>query len=186
MSATTGRGPEEPFVRVVLLCSESHQHWYDGVDAARCTSADHRHQRIEVHVHRAPVRLPDGTEIAAVSFDPADPYARANPPDYGVYFDERWAPDWAHEHVPWPDFGVPSDAGQLLTVLAAALDRALAGERVEIGCIGGHGRTGTALACLAVLAGLPAREAAGWVREHYCTAAIETAEQEEFVRSLTL
>jgi protein-tyrosine phosphatase len=33
------------------------------------------------------------------------------------------------------------------------LERARAGERVDVGCFEGHGRTGTALACLAILTG---------------------------------
>ena len=41
------------------------------------------------------------------------------------------------------------------TSLTAAWSRA-ATERVEVACAGGHGRTGTALACLAVLDGIPA------------------------------
>jgi len=33
--------------------------------------------------------------------------------------------------------------------------------------LGGRGRTGTALACIAILDGVPARQAARYVREHY-------------------
>lgn len=60
------------------------------------------------------------------------------------------------------------------------LERARAGELVEIGCVGGHGRTGTALACLAVLGGQRSAEAITWVRGNYCPAAVETTAQEEF------
>ena len=42
--------------------------------------------------------------------------------------------------------------------------RARRGELVEIGCLGGSGRTGTVLACMAVLAGVPPAEAVDWVR----------------------
>jgi hypothetical protein len=51
--------------------------------------------------------LPDGTEVTAVSFDAADPYIREQPPDYGLYLDHKWQPPWAHDHLDWPDFGVP-------------------------------------------------------------------------------
>lgn len=47
-------------------------------------------------------------------------------------------------------------------------------ERVEIACAGGRGRTGTALACLAALDGVPACEAVAYVREHYDPRAVET------------
>jgi hypothetical protein len=33
------------------------------------------------------------------------------------------------------------------------------GEQGEVGCVGGHGRTGTALAILAILTGHPAADA---------------------------
>jgi len=129
--------------------------------------------------------LPDGTELTAVSFDAADPYGRRDqPPDYGLYLDHRWQPPWAHDHIDWPDFGVPDDAAGVVAALRSVLDRARKGARVEVGCLGGHGRTGTALACLAVLGGHPRGDAVAWVRAHYCGAAVETAEQEAFVVAL--
>jgi protein-tyrosine phosphatase len=54
-------------------------------------------------------------------------------------------------------------------------------ERVEIACGGGHGRTGTALACLAVLDGLPGRQAIAYVRPHYAAQAVETPWQRRYV-----
>jgi protein-tyrosine phosphatase len=66
-------------------------------------------------------------------------------------------------------------------VLTEAWRRA-AGERVEIACYGGRGRTGTALACLAVLDGVPAGEAVAYVREHYDRHAVETPWQRAYVR----
>ena len=56
-------------------------------------------------------------------------------------------------------------------------------ERVEIGCYGAQGRTGTALACLAVLCGHPPDDAVRWTRETYCVRAVETPDQEAFVRT---
>jgi protein-tyrosine phosphatase len=53
---------------------------------------------------------------------------------------------------------------------------------VEVACGGGLGRTGTALACLAVLDGVPAGEAVAYVREHYHPRAVETPWQRRFVR----
>jgi protein-tyrosine phosphatase len=53
---------------------------------------------------------------------------------------------------------------------------------VELACGGGVGRTGTALACLAVLDGVPADEAVDYVRRHYHPSAVETPWQRRFVR----
>lgn len=119
-----------------------------------------------------------------MSFDPSDPYSRLVRPDYGLYLDPRWEPPWPHDHVDWPDFGVPSDRAQLVSSLTSLLSRARQGQCVEIGCLGGHGRTGTALGCAAVLCGHPSTGAVGWVRVNYCQAAVETGEQEGFVRDM--
>ncbi len=59
--------------------------------------------------------------------------------------------------------------------------RRAATERVEIACAGGHGRTGTALACLAILDGVPGAQAVAFVREHYDRHAVETAGQRRYV-----
>lgn len=135
------------------------------------------------HVHRSAVALADGTVVTAVSFADDDPYGRDAAPAFGLYLDARWRPPWPHAHADWPDFGVPEDAGALRSSLLELLDRARAGDPVEIGCLGGHGRTGTALACLAVLADTPADEAVAWVRERYCDKAVETDAQAAFVES---
>ena len=54
-------------------------------------------------------------------------------------------------------------------------------ERVEVACAGGHGRTGTALACLAILDGVPSSEAVAFVRQGYDPHAVETFRQRRYV-----
>lgn len=61
-----------------------------------------------------------------------------------------------------------------------------AGERVEVACWGGVGRTGTALACLAILDGVPAAEAVAFVREQYRPRAVETPWQRRFVTQFSM
>ena len=56
-----------------------------------------------------------------------------------------------------------------------------ASQRIEIGCPGGVGRTGTAIACIAVLDGVPGSEAVAFVRERYHRRAVETPWQRRFV-----
>jgi len=171
--------------RVIVACTERQVHWYLDAEPARCTDPGHRHRRLEVHRHRSVVSLPDGTRVTAVSFDAVDPYARDRQPDYGLYLDRRWQPPWAHDHLDWPDFALPGDPALVLVALGSVLDRARTGELVEVGCLGGHGRTGTALACLAVLAGHPAADAVAWVRASYCPKAVETPAQEAFITGLS-
>ena len=89
-------------------------------------------------------------------------------------------PPWEHRWVRWPDFRLPRDPGQLRAELTTALSRA-GDERVELACGGGTGRTGTALACLAVLDGVPAGDAVAFVRARYRPRAVETPAQRRFV-----
>jgi hypothetical protein len=170
--------------RVVMVCREKGAFWDEDDPSPGCTDPDHGHQRVEVHRHRTPVMLPGGVAVTAVSYDEADPYAREAAPDFGLYLDHRWAPPWPHQQLDWPDFGVPDDPAPVLAALRGLLARAEAGEHVELGCLGGHGRTGTALAAMAVLSGVPPDEAVAWVREHYCDRAVETPDQERFVTGL--
>jgi hypothetical protein len=166
--------------RLVVVCRRCAVSWPADGSPATCADPDHVHETFEVHRHRSRVALPDGSEVTAVSFDGSEPYTRDNAPQYGLYLDDRWHPPWAHDHVEWPDFGIP-DTSALVDALERLREKIRAGERVEIGCLGGHGRTGTALACLLVLIGHPRDDAVRWVRENYCPKAIETAEQEAFV-----
>jgi hypothetical protein len=171
-------------IRRAVACAECGLYWDGGSEPPRCRNGNHEHRVFEVHRHLDPVVLPGGTRLTAASFDQAAPDVRARVPDYGLYLDPRWQPPWDHGHICWPDFGLPTDADALTRTLRAVLERARSGQDVEMGCLGGHGRTGTALSCLAALSGHPAREAVAWVRSGYCAKAVETPEQEAFVAAL--
>ncbi|MGW2044561.1 protein-tyrosine phosphatase family protein [Streptomyces sp. NPDC001858] len=112
---------------------------------------------------------------------PLDPTAPT--PAYGVYLlgkrpqQAPWESRWIH----WPDFRLPADHRAARATLIEAWHRA-ADARVEIACDGGRGRTGTALACLAVLDGVPAPEAVEFVRRTYDRRAVETPWQRRYVR----
>ena len=103
-------------------------------------------------------------------------------PDFGLYALGR-APQgvpWEFRWVAWPDFRLPVDPVAARAALAEAWERSAA-ERVEVACAGGLGRTGTALACIAVLDGVPAGAAVAYVRQHYDRRAVETRRQRRFV-----
>jgi protein-tyrosine phosphatase len=93
--------------------------------------------------------------------------------------------DWPSRWVRWPDFRLPADPEDARAAFAEAHRLALDGVRVEVACGGGRGRTGTALACIAQLGGVPAAEAVGWVRERYDRRAVETPWQRRYVRRFT-
>jgi len=90
------------------------------------------------------VRLPDGTVVRALSL--SERKEKDPSRDYGLYFDSKWRPTWPADVVEWEDFGLPANSEVAAEQIRQAFLRAKRGERVGIGCIGGLGRTGTALA----------------------------------------
>ncbi|MDQ6721824.1 MAG: protein phosphatase [Candidatus Dormibacteraeota bacterium] len=105
--------------------------------------------------------------------------------DFLLALAEGPMPPWPHRRIVWPDFWVPRDQLDALDGLNEALRRARAGEVVEVACRRGRGRTGTALAALAVLDGMPPEEAVGWVRQQYDPKAVDTPWQAWWVRRLS-
>ena len=103
-------------------------------------------------------------------------------PDFGLYLLGRRPPPtpWPARWLRWPDFRLPADLDEARDALADVWRRT-AGERVEVACAGGVGRTGTALACLAVLDGVPAADAVAFVRQHFARRVVETRGQARFV-----
>ncbi|HEX9063900.1 MAG TPA: protein-tyrosine phosphatase family protein [Streptosporangiaceae bacterium] len=124
--------------------------------------------------------LPSGRLVRGRGLRQPDPVGPD--PEFGLYLLGKPPPPmpWPFRWIRWPDFRLPADPASLRDALAEALDRA-ARERVELACAGGRGRTGTALACLAVLDGVPAAEAVAFVRAGYHRDAVETPGQRRFV-----
>jgi hypothetical protein len=104
-------------------------------------------------------------------------------PEFAIYLLGAEPPpvDWESRWLRWPDFRLPADRTRAGEVLREAWLRA-ADQRVEIACGGGRGRTGTALACLAVLDGVPPAAAVAYVRAGYHRRAVETPWQRRYVR----
>jgi hypothetical protein len=126
---------------------------------------------------RGVVRLPGGALVRGRRLGPA-----ASPADFTVVLGAGPAPPWEHRRIAWPDFRVPTDTRDAVDALREALARARAGERVEVACRGGVGRTGTALAALAVLDGVAPADAVACVRTNYHRRAVETPWQRWWLR----
>jgi hypothetical protein len=127
------------------------------------------------------LRLPSGRLVRGRGLRQAP--APGSEPTFAVHLlgSEPPAVAWESRWLRWPDFWLPSDRAHAREVLHEAWRRAATG-RVEIACAGGRGRTGTALACLAVIDGVPADQAVAFVRRHYHPHAVETPWQKRYVR----
>lgn len=125
------------------------------------------------------VCFPDGTVVRGTALASRD--VNAGWRDRGLYLDARWSPTWPAEIVDWPDLGTPSSDVDAAAAIRRAFEHARSGANVEVGCVAGQGRTGTVLACMAVLAGIPEQEAVTWVRRHYSPGAVETSAQSAWV-----
>ena len=97
----------------------------------------------------------------------------ASPADFTLVLGRGPAPACPYRRIRWPDFWVPTDQVDALAALAEAHRRTYVGERVAVACRGGVGRTGTALAALAMLDGLSPEDAVAWVRAGYHWRAVE-------------
>jgi protein-tyrosine phosphatase len=126
------------------------------------------------------LRLPSGRLVRGRAL--SRPLPGGPPPAFALYLlgHEPAPVDWEARWLRWADFWLPADRPAATEALREAWARA-EHERVEIACAGGRGRTGTALACLAVLDGVPSGDAVAYVRTHYSRRAVETPWQRRFV-----
>lgn len=132
------------------------------------------------------IELPDGTWVRGRGL--RLPLPQGPTPDYGLYlgvgsFRKRFDPDltWPHDWVAWPDMMVPLSRRRAVADIRRLHERALAGQRVEVACGAGRGRTGTVISCLAILAGVPHADAVTWTRTHHDPRSVETAWQRLWV-----
>lgn len=80
------------------------------------------------------------------------------------------------------DMHAPADKGSFIKLIDWLAVQLTANKKAHIGCIGGHGRTGTVLAALvSVMRG--EKDAIQYVRNNYCPKAVESEEQVEFLHS---
>ncbi|WP_326554338.1 protein-tyrosine phosphatase family protein [Micromonospora sp. NBC_01813] len=128
------------------------------------------------------VQLPSGRLVRGRALRRALP--PGPPPTLGIYLCGRrpTAAEWESRWIRWRDFWLPADRADAVAALREALERA-GGERVEVACPGGKGRTGTALALIAILDGVAPEHAVTYVRERYSRHAVEMPWQRRFVAS---
>ncbi|HET6258158.1 protein-tyrosine phosphatase family protein [Pseudonocardia sp.] len=140
------------------------------------------------------ITLPDGTQVRGRGR--REPFPPGPFPAYGLYLGRSpdtpgrrflgrrkpaWRPDWPADWIDWPDFRTPRDHQAAAALIQHAYSMAQSGEQIEVACVGGTGRTGTVIACMAVLAGHPADDAVRWTRQHYRRHAVETRSQRRWI-----
>ncbi|WP_424948529.1 hypothetical protein [Cumulibacter soli] len=129
------------------------------------------------------VVYPDGARVRGKGL--RRPLTSSELPDWTLYLLPH-EPDTAtatnQSWLRWRDFWIPSDRDQARGLLHEAYRRARSGQRVDITCTGGRGRTGTAIACIAQFAGVEPDHAVRWTRHAYHPRAVETPWQRRYVR----
>lgn len=122
---------------------------------------------------RATLMLPSGRGLGARSTGALPCWS---PPDYGLYLgsagEERrsWGLttiSWPHRWLVWSPARRPDDDTVTVSAIVDLVERSARGERVEVACRSGVARTGTVVACVAVLDGMTAKEAIRWTRASY-------------------
>jgi hypothetical protein len=132
------------------------------------------------------IRLPDGCQVRGRGLRAPAPGGPV--PDFGLYLGSDrlrrrhdGAISWPHAWIEWPDFLLPKDGREAARQIHALHAQAREGRAVEVACGGGVGRTGTVIACLAVLAGLSPADAIAWTRANHHRRAVETPWQRRWV-----
>ncbi|WP_052852187.1 protein-tyrosine phosphatase family protein [Streptomyces avicenniae] len=132
------------------------------------------------------LRLPDGSLVRGRGLRDGRPEGPS--PDFGLYLGtaklrrrHEGELEWEHAWIEWPDFLLPRDGEAAVRHIRDLHRRAREGAAVEVACGGGVGRTGTVVACLAILAGVAPAEAVAWTRAHHHPRAVETPWQRRWV-----
>lgn len=134
-----------------------------------------------------PIQILNGEVFGGACSDPQDGY------DIYIGFDHSMKLLTAKKY-PWlnkkgpveflfpiPDMSVPKDVKNFKAMIKWMVVQLEDGLKIQIGCIGGHGRTGTVLAALAIEAGVVKKNAIQWVRKNHCKKAVESASQIKFL-----
>lgn len=118
------------------------------------------------------LQLPNGGRIrAAASYHRVEHDPERT---WGLYLDPFWQPTWPSRVVEWENLGLPLDFDDAVDAIHEAKAIIDDGGLVEVGCQGGIGRTGTVIACWAILDGIDPAKAVPWVRDAYLVRAVET------------
>jgi hypothetical protein len=120
--------------------------------------------------------------------------AQSDWPDAGVYLASGWfkgaaastdgfdlgITSWPSLFIDWPDMGVVT-LDVLEPCIEWAKEKVNKGKKLEIACVGGHGRTGTYAVALMIGMGMDTFEAFSLLKDKYCDKAVESRAQGELL-----
>lgn len=102
---------------------------------------------------------------------------------------DNYMPTW-EESWPWTDgyafcypitdYAAPDNPASFKKLIDWLEEHLKAGWKIHVGCMGGHGRTGTVFSAL-VAQMLKEKDATTYVRKHYCEKAVESIAQINFL-----
>lgn len=138
------------------------------------------------HTTHKPIKLGHGEVLGASCGSPREGYDIYIGFDYGMKMQHQPFP-WDQTADPIIEFQYritdmcapksPKEFRKMIEWCALRLD---AGAKIHVGCIGGHGRTGTFLAALVAFMGV-SDDPIAYVREHHCKKAVESKSQIKFL-----
>lgn len=110
----------------------------------------------------------------------ADVYVVLNKGDMGGRQSDPWEAQKVVEiQYAISDMHAPTNVPRFKKLVTWLCTQLQDGKKVHVGCMGGHGRTGTVLA--AIVAEMGKKDAINYVRKHYCKKAVESKEQVDFL-----
>lgn len=136
-----------------------------------------------------PIKTSDGKTFKVYGGSCLHPYVK----DADVYIGLDTGMAMTNQSYPWTpgyevfykitDMSVPKDPETFKQLIDWTEARVRAGDKVHIGCIGGHGRTGMVLAALYAQMTGRKNKAIQEVRAAYCDSAVESSEQVTFLQT---
>lgn len=139
------------------------------------------------HTTHKPIKLGNGEILGAACGSPREGYDIYIGFDYGMKFKHQLFP-WDKTADPIVEFQyhitdmcAPKSPKEFKKMLNWCAEQLEDGKKIHIGCIGGHGRTGTFLAALISLYPDLTDDPIQWVRDNHCKKAVESASQIKFL-----
>lgn len=135
------------------------------------------------HESHPVMKIGGGTLFAGSCINPRPDYDAYVGLDGSMHLEATGYP-WAknrieHVHFPITDMKAPPEPELFKELVEWICNQLQEGKKIHVGCIGGHGRSGTLVAAVAAKFGH--KDAIAWARQHHCKKAVESQDQVNFL-----